>query len=50
MNSAMNNRQIFTFLSGIYVDDKEKQRELYDRLENISVNVEIDDNGILRTK
>ena len=36
--------------SNEYVDDKEKQRELYDRLENISVNVEIDDNGILRTK
>ena len=34
----------------VYVDDKEKQRELYDRLENISVNVEIDDNGILRTQ
>lgn len=34
----------------VYVDDKENQRKLYDRLENISVNVEIDDNGILRNK
>ena len=33
-----------------YVDDKEKQRELFDRLEDISVDIEIDDDGILRNK
>ena len=32
----------------LYVDDKEKQQELYNRLEAISVNVEIDDNGVVR--
>ncbi len=31
-----------------YVEDAESQRALYDRLEEISINVEIDDRGILR--
>ena len=33
-----------------YVADGAKQRELYDRLEDISVNIEIDDNGIVTNK
>lgn len=31
-----------------YVSDSEAQRQLYDRLENISVNVEIDNEGVVR--